>query len=242
MATTKLTVLQQVMKDVGVKTSDSVFQDLCSTWFDGRLEDILGGWPWPHWESLKSVALSADTLAADPHILLDEDVAKIHSLRVSGQLDDLSETSIRELMQSGESLTSTAGTPTHWMLAGWDSATAKQRIRLWPLPSADLTLEMFVDLQAPLPLATSDYIPLPQNLIRALKYGTRADAHGFKNDLNRQTRDEAQYRQAVADAKREQGSDTSRESNGVIQTDGYLTRSNMGRRLWRHYTEIPPSA
>ena len=181
MTTTKGNILDDVMVDMGYPTGDTDTRSAMASWFDDVLEVVLGGyWEWPYREEIRELSVVADSYTDSS---LDVDIAQVRKMRLQGTRALLEPTTVEDLFDLGVDLTQT-GVPTRWYYTEWDTSTGKQKFKLWPLPASNQTLDLFVDLGAPVPLDTSDTIPAPQAFIVAMKDGLRARC--YYNDGNKE--------------------------------------------------------
>lgn len=178
MTTTKANVLDAVMLDVGYPTSDADLRAVMDTWFDDVLSDVLTVWTWPHRTELRTLSVTADSYTDSS---LDADVREVRKMRIQGSRNVLEPSTPEDLYESGVDLTET-GTPKRWYPTQWDTTNGKQKFKLWPLPSENITLELLVELGAPTPLAESGVIPAPEDVMAVIKDGLRAKA--YYNDSN----------------------------------------------------------
>lgn len=226
MTTTKGDVLDAVMLDVGYPTSDTDLRDVMSAWFDDVFSQILGpAWQWPHRAEIRTISVTADSYTDSS---LDTDVLQVRKMRRQGDRQILQPTTVEDLFDSGVDLTDT-GTPTRWYPTEWDQTNGKQKFKLWPIPSTNITLELYVDLGAPTPLDAADNIPAPEDVIAVLKDGLRARAYYNESNTEQGLIHEQKFENGLAALKNDASGRPERPS--VMRLDGDLRAATMNRNV-----------
>lgn len=227
MTTTKGDILDDVMLDVGYPTSDTDYRTLVSAWFDAVLSEILGsGWDWPYRTELRTLNVTAASYSDSS---LDADIEEVRKMRIQGSRNVVEPATPEDLYEMGVDLT-TKGTPTRWYPTEWDTATGKAKFKLWPIPAADLVLELLVDLGAPTPLSESDVIPAPESIMSILKDGITARAYNNDSNENQSLIYEQKYANALAKLVNKVGTARA-ERPATMRLDGDLRAVAIHRRI-----------
>ena len=177
MTTTKGDIITAVIRELRYPTSDSDLRTLVGEMFDDVLTHVLGGYcEWPERTAIRTLSVAYEGYTDSS---FDADIAQCRRMRNQSTRDRIDPMTAEDAFDSGLDLTQT-GTPRRWYPTEYDTTNGKQKFKLWPIPSADLTLEMHVDLGAPTPLEEAGVIQLPEDAIPVIKDGVRARA--FYND------------------------------------------------------------
>lgn len=176
MAKTKNQMAQDVMTELGEDTSDSSLVSLFEGFVQRVYDDIGSEARW----SFQVAEEDITTVASTETYKIGVDVHDISSMRIDPTDEQVEYKSRDELVYKGVDMDET-GRPRFWYDAGFDSATSKQQISLWPIPDAIYTIEVHTQ-GAPKSLATGDTIPVPNEFLSLIFEGVLALGYRHEKD------------------------------------------------------------
>lgn len=166
------------MTELGEDTSNSTLVTQFEGWVQ-RVYDEVG--TVTRWRWLKTIE-TINTVASTEEYSLSVDVYAIRSMRIDPTDEPITYRQRESLVNGGYDLDVT-GKPVHWYFSGWDAATDKNTIKLWPIPDAVYNIEVEED-QNVTSLATGDNIPAPRDVISVIELGTLAMALFHEKDFD----------------------------------------------------------
>lgn len=151
-------------------------------WINDVVREILNERRW----SWRNTSETINTVASTVEYSLQTSAARIKAARIGGGYDvPLELVTIAHLSDLGVDMELT-GQPEVFYQSGYDTATQKTKISLWPIPNAVYSIIIYEEIRAT-DLASGATIPFPEEMYSVLKDGVRY--YLYREDGDYQTAD-----------------------------------------------------
>lgn len=144
-------------------------------------------------------AYTLPAIQGEPSTILPAEVGAVRLVIDTTTGEPLEGTTRETLVRRCADLTD-EGEPESWFIEGIDASGLI--LRLWPVPSADRDYEVQYTKLCPTLDEADDSLPVPVDVVRALKHAVRARYHENADELDHADRAQARYGAALVALKK----------------------------------------